>query len=85
MGGQGGVAGSGEGVLIGAVGEHGVVERDASRGEAAAGLCVIHAVDEAHEFAHHVHVIPRRAEGVFCDEPAVGEDDEVEVGGAGCF
>ena len=51
-------------------------------GEEAFGFGVVLAVDEAHELVAHVAMKPRRAEGVFGDEPAWREDGEVYVGGA---
>ena len=44
---------------------------NAARHEAAAGLGVVHAVDQAHELAHDVHVVPGRPERVLRHQPAV--------------
>ena len=70
-----------EGFGVGAVAGHAVVQAGAA-GEKAFGLGVVLAVDEAHELVHHVAVKPGRAEGVLGDQPARGEDGEVDVGGA---
>ncbi len=43
-------------------------------------LGVVLAVDQTHELAHDVAVIPRRPEGVFRHQPARREDDEIDVG-----
>src|SRR5262249_17938304 len=48
-------------------------------------LGVVLAVNQTHELAHDVHVVPGRAEGVFRDEPSVWENHEVDIGGAGCL
>src|SRR4051812_4321170 len=74
-----------KGVTIGPVWQHCIVQRDAAGREAAAGLGVINAVDQAHKLAHDVHVVPWRTEGIFGDQPSVGEDNEIDVCGAGCF
>lgn len=70
---------------IRAVAAHDVVQAGAAGHEAArtAALGVVAAADEAHELAHGVAVVPRRAEGVLADEPARREDDKVGHGGAG--
>src|SRR6185436_2677549 len=60
---------------IRAVRRHAVVYRDAP-GREAFGLGVVHAVHQAHQFAHHVAVEPRRPERIFGDLPARREDDE---------
>lgn len=65
-----------------AVSAHAVVQTGARGLEAAAGLCVVLALDQAHELAHVVAVVPRRAERVLGDEPARREDDKVGHGGA---
>ena len=77
-----GVAGAFEGVHVGAVRQHRVMQRDPARHEAAAGLGVVDAVDQPHELAHDVHVVPGRTEGVLGHHPAIGKDHEVNVGGA---
>jgi len=59
------------------------VQRRARGLEAAAGLGVVLAVDQAHEFGHGVAVVPGRSEGVLLHEPAGWEDDEVGDGRAG--
>lgn len=46
-------------------------------------LAVIDAAEETHEFGHCVAVEPWGTEGVFADEPALGEDGKVDDGGAG--
>ena len=76
-----GVAGTLERLAVGAVRQHHVVERAAARLEALR-LGVVLAVDQPHELAHHVHVVPGRPEGVLGHQPAVAEHDEVDVGGA---
>lgn len=48
-----------------AVRAHDVVQGGAGGLEAAAGFGVVLAVDEAHEFAHRVAVVPGWAEGVY--------------------
>jgi hypothetical protein len=60
--------------------QHHVVQAHAARHEAFF-LGVVLAVDQAHEFAHDVAVIPGRAEGVFGHQPARREDDEIDIGG----
>lgn len=40
-------------------------------------LRIVPAADEAHELAHGVAVVPRRAEGVLAHQPSGGEDDKV--------
>ena len=77
-----GRAGGLEGFGVGAVRQHAIVQRK-SAGEEALRLGVIGAVDQAHELAHDVHVIPGRPERVFGDHPAVRENHEIDVGGAG--
>ena len=62
--------------------QHGVVQRDPARHEALR-LGVVLAVDQPHELAHDVHVVPGRPERVLRHQPAVGEDHEVDVGRAG--
>ena len=79
-----GSAGSFEGLGVGAVAGHAGVERCTS-GDEAFCLGVVFALDEAHELVHEVAVEPGRSEGVFGDDPARWEDDEVCVGGAGGF
>ena len=77
-------AGAFKGLGVGAVAGHAIVEAG-SAGDEPFGFGVVFALDEAHEFVHEVAVEPRGAEGVFGDDPTWGEDDEVCVGGAGCF
>ena len=77
-----GGAGAFEGLGVGAVAGHAVVEAG-SAGDEAFGFGVVFALDEAHELVHEVAVEPGGAEGVLGDDPAWGEDDEVGVGGAG--
>ena len=79
---QFGGAGAFEGFGVGAVAGHAVVQAG-SAGNEAFGLGVVLAVDEAHELVHEVAVEPGWAEGVLGDDPAWGEDGEVDVGGAG--
>lgn len=71
-------------VGVRAVPAHDVVQARAAGHEPAlaALLGVVPALDEAHELAHRVAVVPRRAEGVLADQPARREDDEVGDGGA---
>src|SRR5262249_32769091 len=75
-----GVARAFEGVHIGPMREHGIVERNSTRREALR-LRVVLAIDQAHELAHDVHVVPRRPEGVFRNEPSVGEDHKIDIDG----
>ncbi len=79
---QFGGAGAGEGLGVGTMAAHAVVQAGSAGGEAF-GLGVIFALDEAHKLVHEVAVEPGRAEGVFSHDPAWGEDGEVDVGGAG--
>ncbi|CUI67301.1 Uncharacterised protein [Achromobacter xylosoxidans] len=60
---------------------HAVVQAGAAGGEAV-GLGVVHALDQAHEFAGDVAVEPGRTEGVFHCQDARREDGEVHVGRA---
>ena len=71
------------GATVRPVRTHDIVQTGAGSLEPAAGLGVIVAVDQAHEFGHGVAVVPWRAEGVFLDQPAGREDDEVGDCGAG--
>src|SRR3546814_9149623 len=48
-----------EGLGVGAVRQHGVVQAHAA-GQEAAGLGIVDAFDEPHEFRHQVHMVPRR-------------------------
>ncbi|KAI6775826.1 hypothetical protein HG530_002584 [Fusarium avenaceum] len=66
---------------------HNVVQTRASGHETpcAATLGVVAALDEAHELAHGVAVVPRWAECVFADEPSRWEDYEVGDCCAGIF
>ena len=77
-----GGAGAVEGFGVGAMAGHAVVEAGSS-GDEALGFGVVLAFDEAHEFVHEVTVEPWGAEGVLGDDPARGEDGEVNVCGAG--
>ena len=77
-----GCAGAVEGLGVGTVAAHAVVEAG-SAGDEAFGLGVVLALDEAHELVHEVAVEPGWAEGVLGDDPARREDGEVDVGGAG--
>ena len=76
-----GVAGVLEGVGVGTVRQHLVVQAHAA-GHEALGLGVIDAINQPHELGHDVAVIPRRPEGVLRHRPALREDHEVDVGGA---
>ena len=58
---------------------HAVVQRRAP-GREAFGLGVVGAVHQAHEFAGHVAMEPRRPEGVLRHQPAWREDGEIQVG-----
>ena len=58
------IAGVIEGLAVGAVRQHHVVQADAA-GREALRLGVVDAVDQPHELRHDVHVIPGRPEGVF--------------------
>jgi len=75
-------AGAGEGLGVGTVAAHAVVQAGSSGGETL-GLGVVFALDEAHELVHEVAMEPGRPEGVFGDDPARREDGEVDVGRAG--
>ena len=72
-----------EGVDVRPVRQHRVVQRHAAGHEAAAGLGVVDAVDEPHELAHHVHMVPGRAKRILRHQPAVAEDHEIDVRRAG--
>lgn len=71
-------------VGVRAVPAHDVVQARAAGDEPAfaALFRVVPALDEAHELAHGVAVVPRRAEGVLAHQPARREDDKVRHGGA---
>ena len=73
-----GVGGALEGLGVGAVARHAIVQAG-SAGKKAFGLGVVFAVDEAHELVHHVAVKPGRAKGVLGDKPARGKDREVAL------
>ncbi len=64
--------------------QHLIVQAEAA-GHEALGLGVIDAVHEPHELRHDVAVIPGRPERVFRHGPALGEDHEVDIGGAAAF
>ena len=51
-------------------------------GHEAARLGVIDAVDQAHELAHDILVVPGRTKRVLHHQPALREDDEIHIGGA---
>lgn len=69
-------------VGVRAVPAHDVMQARAPGNEpaCAALLSIVPALDEPHELAHRVAVVPRRAEGVLADQPARREDDEVGDG-----
>src|SRR5215472_4809662 len=67
-----GLAGAPEGVAVGAVRQHLVVQAHAARHEAL-GLGVVDAVNQPHEFRHDVAVVPGRPEGILGDLPAGGK------------
>ncbi len=77
-----GIGGALEGLRIGAVAGHAVVQAGAA-GHEALGLGVVRAEDQAHELVHQVAMKPGRAEGVLGHHPARGEDGEVAIGRAG--
>ena len=77
-----GLAGAVEGFSIGAVAAHAVVQAG-SAGDETFGFGVILAGDETHELVHEVAMEPGWAKGVLGDDPARGEDGEVNVGGTG--
>jgi len=77
-----GFAGAVEGLGVGTMAAHAVVQAGSS-GDEAFGFGVVLAGDEAHELVHEVAMEPGWAEGVLGDDPAWGEDGEVNVGGAG--
>ena len=52
-------------------------------GNEALWLGVIDAIDEAHELRHDVDVIPRRPKRVLRRQPALGENDEIDIRHAG--
>ena len=54
-------------------------------GDEAFRLGVVDAVDQPHELRHDVHVIPGRPERVFGHRPALRENHEIDVRGAGGF
>ena len=64
-----------ERVAIRPMRQHRIVQAHAARREAF-GLGVVQAVDQPHELAHAVHVIPGRPERIFRHHPAFGEADE---------
>ena len=70
-----------EGFDVGAMRQHGVVQRHAARHEALR-LGVVLAIDQPHELAHDVHVVPGRPERILRHQPAIREDHEVDIGGA---
>ena len=61
--------------------QHAIVQRHAA-GQEALRLGLVLAVDEPHELAHDIHVIPGRPESMLGNGPALGKDHEVDVGGA---
>src|SRR5262245_31657599 len=48
-------------------------------GKESFGLCVVHAMNESHEFAHDVPVKPRWTERMLANQPARREYREVDV------
>ena len=73
------MAGTLERVRIRPVRQHGVVQAEAA-GHKAARLSVILAIDQSHELAHDIHVVPGRAKRVLSHQPAVWEADKVDIG-----
>lgn len=71
-------------VRVRAVPAHDVVQARTARHETPRPslLGVVPALDEPHELAHGVAVVPGGPEGVLADQPARREDDEVGDGGA---
>ena len=69
-----------EGVLVGPVRQHHVVQGHAARNEAL-GLGIVLAIDVAHQLGHDVLVVPGRAEGVLGHHPAFAEEDEIDIRG----
>src|SRR3954468_8292172 len=63
---------------------HAVVQTG-SAGDEAFGFGVVLTEDEAHKFVHEVAMKPWWTEGVFGDDPARRENDEVAIGGARNF
>jgi len=60
--------------------QHAIVERNPPGAKPSAWRHI--GQGSAHELAHDVHVIPRRPERMFGDEPALGKDHEIDVRGA---
>jgi hypothetical protein len=71
-----------ESFRIGTMGDQAIVQAHSARNEATR-LRIVDAVDEAHEFAHHVHMVPRRPEGFLHHDPTLGKYHEVHVGRPG--
>src|SRR3546814_4464572 len=63
-----------EGLGVGPVRQHGVVQAHAA-GQEAARLGVVDTLDEAHEFRHQVHMVPRRPEGILSHHPALRSEE----------
>ena len=72
-----------ENFRIGPVAAHAVVQARAT-GRKAGRLGIVHAVDQAHEFAGDIAMEPRWAEGVFHRQDARGKYHEVDRINAGC-
>src|SRR5215469_5534568 len=71
-----------ERVRVRSVRKHGIMQAHTARDETMR-LGVIDSLNEAHELAHDVHVVPGRPECILCHHPAIAEHNEVNVGGAG--
>ena len=59
--------------------QHTIVQRDAA-GRKPFGLRLVLAVNQPHEFAHDVHVVPRRTERMFGDLPTRPERSRIDIG-----